>query len=102
MMSIKSIVSEYLMAFPEEHTRLAQLLDLIEHSSNDENLTSRGNFVGHITVSGLVVSRATSKILLVRYKNLRNYLQPGGHLKPNDISLFEAAQRKVVEKTPVR
>lgn len=98
MTRIKSIITQYLKESPDEHDRLTQLRDLLEHCPNDEDLLSRKNYVGHITVSGFVVSRCRTKVLRLNHKKLGIYLQPGGHFQSGDPSLLDAARRKIAEE----
>lgn len=56
---------------------------------------------GHVTASGLVLSRDGAHVLLVYHPRLRRWLQPGGHLEPGDRSVPEAAEREVREETGV-
>lgn len=102
MQSIKNIVEEYLNAFPEEKTRLKQLLELIEHTKKEEDLYSRTNFVGHITASGFVISRKTKKVLRIYHKTWKMHLQPGGHFdeavdSPVDVALREINREISIE-----
>lgn len=99
MTRIKSIITQYLKESPDEHGRLTQLRDLLEHCPNDEDLASRKNYVGHITASGFVVSRCRTKVLRLNHKKLGIYLQPGGHFQSGDPSLLATARRKIAEET---
>src|SRR3989442_1176811 len=101
VLEIGSILGEYLAAFPDERERLAQLQELVRNSPNEEALVSRKTFVGHVTVSGLVISRSTRKVLLLQHKIYRLYLQPGGHVRAHDRSMLEAARRRVEEETSI-
>jgi 8-oxo-dGTP pyrophosphatase MutT (NUDIX family) len=61
--------------------------------------TSRGHFVpGHLTASAFVLSPARDALLLILHKKLGLWLQPGGHIEPNDESLAAAARREVAEE----
>jgi 8-oxo-dGTP pyrophosphatase MutT (NUDIX family) len=54
---------------------------------------------GHFTVSGFVVHPAGDRLLLVHHALLGIWVQPGGHVDPDDTSLLEAARREIVEET---
>jgi 8-oxo-dGTP pyrophosphatase MutT (NUDIX family) len=54
---------------------------------------------GHITASAFVVDRAQAAVLLILHGKLGLWLQPGGHVDPEDSSVLEAAQREVREET---
>ena len=64
--------------------------------------TDRNRFVpGHFTASGFVVSPDGSSLLLIHHRRLDRWLQPGGHIDPDDISPITAAAREVAEETGV-
>jgi len=56
---------------------------------------------GHITASGVVLTRDRARVLLVFHRRLRRWLQPGGHVEPADDDLVETARREVLEETGV-
>jgi len=71
---------------------MLELLDLAAPSS-------RNHFVpGHLTASAFVLSPAADAILLILHKKLGLWLQPGGHIEPDDESLAAAARREVAEE----
>lgn len=53
---------------------------------------------GHFTASALVLSPNRCKVALVWHPKLARWLQPGGHLEPEDASPLEAARREVAEE----
>jgi 8-oxo-dGTP pyrophosphatase MutT (NUDIX family) len=59
----------------------------------------RSNPVGHVTASAIVAAAGGGSILLVRHAKLGGWLQPGGHIEPEDESTFAAAVREVREET---
>ncbi|MEA2024478.1 MAG: NUDIX hydrolase [Actinomycetota bacterium] len=62
----------------------------------------RDRFVpGHFTASGFVVSPDGSSLLLISHRRLGRWLQPGGHIDPEDTSPIAAAAREVTEETGV-
>lgn len=54
---------------------------------------------GHITCSGLVLSPARDRILLVLHRRLKRWLLPGGHVESDDVSIGGAGRREVIEET---
>jgi 8-oxo-dGTP pyrophosphatase MutT (NUDIX family) len=61
---------------------------------------SRSQFTpGHITCTGLVVSPAADRLLLVHHRRLDRWLLPGGHVEPEDAEIWDAARREVIEET---
>lgn len=101
MQIVRSILSDYLLIFPDEWEQLTQLNGLIDSSFSDSELFSRQNFIGHITASGFVISRSKSKVLLIYHKTLCKFLQPGGHIEAEENSPLEAALREVKEETSI-
>jgi 8-oxo-dGTP pyrophosphatase MutT (NUDIX family) len=78
---------------------LERTLALLKNSSNP---FSRRSFdPGHITASGIVLSADDREILLVFHRRLRRWLQPGGHVEPEDRDLRASAEREVLEETGV-
>ncbi len=61
---------------------------------------SRSQFEpGHFTASAFVLSPDQQCILLIFHSKLHLWLQPGGHVDPEDSSLIAAAKREVAEET---
>jgi 8-oxo-dGTP pyrophosphatase MutT (NUDIX family) len=56
---------------------------------------------GHFTASGFVVSPDGLALLLIHHRRLDRWLQPGGHIDPEDVSPIAAAAREVLEETGV-
>ncbi len=99
-MNIKNIYQKYINQFPEE----ASNLELLVKQASDESAdpTSRKNFVGHVTASGFIVHAPTKRLLLLGHKMLGLFLQPGGHIEPEDVSLKQAVLREVEEETGLK
>lgn len=53
----------------------------------------------HFTASALVVDETQSRTCLVLHRKLGLWLQPGGHVEPDDESIGGAALREVREET---
>lgn len=61
--------------------------------------SSRRQFVpGHLTASAFVLSPERDALLLIFHKKLGIWVQPGGHIEPEDESLLAAAQREAEEE----
>jgi 8-oxo-dGTP pyrophosphatase MutT (NUDIX family) len=56
---------------------------------------------GHITASGVVLSTDRTALLLVFHRRLGRWLQPGGHLEPDDDEVAAAARREIIEETKI-
>jgi 8-oxo-dGTP pyrophosphatase MutT (NUDIX family) len=59
----------------------------------------RGDAEGHVTASAIVVLPPGDRIVLVSHRKLGGWLQPGGHVEPEDESVFGTALREVREET---
>jgi 8-oxo-dGTP pyrophosphatase MutT (NUDIX family) len=68
-------------------------------ASSPEPFSRRQFNPGHITCTGLVLSPARDRILLVLHRRLQRWLLPGGHVEPDDPFIGDAARREVVEET---
>ncbi len=53
---------------------------------------------GHLTASAVVRNQDTGRVLLVHHPKLRRWLQPGGHVEPEDRSLLDSARRETFEE----
>ncbi|MCB9761914.1 MAG: NUDIX hydrolase [Alphaproteobacteria bacterium] len=64
---------------------------------------TRAHFApGHFTASAFVLSPDRSALLLIHHKKLGRWLQPGGHVDPEDPDLCAAARREAAEETGQR
>jgi 8-oxo-dGTP pyrophosphatase MutT (NUDIX family) len=56
---------------------------------------------GHFTASAFVLSPERSDLLLIHHRKLGLWLQPGGHVEPDDASALDAARREVLEEVGI-
>ena len=56
----------------------------------------------HVTASAVVARPDGGRFLLVHHRRLDRWLQPGGHVEPEDPSVYAAAVREAQEETGVR
>ncbi len=74
------------------------MLELLE----TPNPFSRNQFSpGHFTGSAFVLHPSLDAILLIFHEKLKLWLQPGGHVDPNDRSMRGAAARELAEEAGV-
>ena len=79
--------------------REAKYIDRIR-SLPAANPFSRSSYdPGHITASGFVLSPDRSALLLVWHRKLGGWLQPGGHIEPDDLDVVAAQRREIEEET---
>ena len=98
--NIEEIVKQYKEIFPIEKEKLQKLnIFLEENKNNYNNLFNRKNFDGHITASGYIFSVEEKKILLLEHKQLKVYVQPGGHVELDDDTILDSAKREIFEET---
>jgi 8-oxo-dGTP pyrophosphatase MutT (NUDIX family) len=91
--SIEEQIGNYLVQFPGEAGRLQALQ---AHMKTSAELTRRICLPGHITASGIAVR--DGNMLMIFHPTLQRWLQPGGHLEPNELPL-DAAMREFREET---
>ena len=56
---------------------------------------------GHFTASAFVLSPGGDSLLLIHHSKLDRWLQPGGHIDPDDASPADAARRELLEEAGV-
>ena len=59
---------------------------------------TRGNRVGHLTGSALVVDQGREAVLLTLHPLVGRWLQLGGHVEASDATLVDAARRESIEE----
>ena len=81
-------------------TSARQVMALLRGSSAP---LSRASYEpGHLTASAVVIAPERRSILLVYHERLERWLQPGGHVEPEDPSVIAAARREVLEETGIQ
>ena len=98
MSSIESLLANAAPTTAVSPTVVERALELVRSGDS----TDRDRFSpGHFTASGFVVSPDGSSLLLIHHRRLDRWLQPGGHIDPEDTSPIVAAAREVAEETGV-
>ena len=81
----------------EQQSYLRRMFELVEI---DGDPADRYLFdPGHFTASGFVASPNGAGVLLIHHQKIGKWLQPGGHIEPDDLSLEHAIRREVEEET---
>ncbi|MDR0604757.1 MAG: NUDIX domain-containing protein [Bacteroidales bacterium] len=97
--NIRTYYSHYIKIYKEDKT-LCQFQNFIDNTKT-KDLFNRKNFVGHITVSAIIIDYDNLKVLLLYHKTLDKWLQPGGHISESDKSILEGTLREVYEETGI-
>ena len=93
------MIASHVPADSGEAGHRARMLALAERQ---EDVFSRTHFTpGHFTASAFVLSPDGHDLLLIDHRRLGRWLQPGGHVDPEDSDLAAAASREVWEETGI-
>ncbi|MEU4234824.1 NUDIX domain-containing protein [Nonomuraea sp. NPDC026600] len=94
---IRSVLARYLDAHPDRAPGVARLT----HSLGPgPDLTSRKTFPLHVTCSAAAIDHA-GRVLMIHHRALHRWLLPGGHVEPEDHSLYGTALRELEEETGI-
>ena len=95
--ALAKTLAAYATADTAEAAHLAAMLALLATAAAP---LARDHFVpGHFTASAFVLSPDHQQALLILHSKLHRWLQPGGHIEPDDTDLVAAARREVAEET---
>jgi len=89
---------------PADATEAGHLARMLELCAAGEEAAldpfARGCFApGHFTASAFVLSPARTELLLILHARLGFWMQPGGHVDPEDRGVLAAALRELREET---
>jgi len=91
------LLAAYSPGNPREAEFQQRMCDL---SGIGESCFARQSFSpGHFTASGFVLSQDQTRLLLIFHSKLSRWLQPGGHIDPDDTDPIAAARRELREET---
>jgi 8-oxo-dGTP pyrophosphatase MutT (NUDIX family) len=94
---IRELLTSYEGSYPEDKAGLALVWELLDEGAE---VTSRGEFRGHVTASAIMVNRSR-QALVIHHRALDVWLRPGGHVEVQDETLSGAALREVAEETGI-
>ena len=96
---LRRLLEAHVPADAREDAHKSRILRLLETS---EQPFSRTQYApGHVTASAFVLAPGGSELLLILHGKLRLWLQPGGHVEPDDADILAAARREVLEETGI-
>ena len=95
----RALLAQHRPSDPEEAGFLARMEALCDVPGDP---FARCHFSpGHFTASAFVLSPREDALLLIHHSKLHRWLQPGGHVDPEDATLLEAARREVREEVGI-
>ncbi len=97
--SLRALVRAHEPVDATEAGHRARMLALLDVPADPFARTHFGP--GHFTASAFVLSPDARALLLILHSKLGLWLQPGGHIDPDDADVVAAARREVAEETGV-
>lgn len=93
---LKELLQSYNPTTATEREFWERMLRLCESEGDP---FSRHHFEpGHFTASSFILSPDQKSLLLIYHSKLHRWLQPGGHVDPEDTDIIASAQREVLEE----
>ena len=100
LMGLRALLDAHLPADEVEASHLEKMRRLARAETGDP--CARDHFEpGHFTASSFVLSPDGASVLLILHGKLHRWLQPGGHIDPEDIDVLAAAKREVSEEVGI-
>lgn len=96
---ILGLLRTYEHSFEEERSTAERIRVFLNSS---EDFFTKANLPGQVTASAVPFRRDSREILFIWHEKLQRWLQPGGHVEPEDHSLQAAALRELLEETALR
>jgi len=94
---LQDLLEKHVPFDPLEADYKARMEQLLSHG---ETAFARSHFQpGHFTASAFVLCPKRQNLLLIYHSKLERWLQPGGHVDPEDTDILAAAAREVSEET---
>lgn len=87
---------------PTDEDELAYRLQMLDVAAAAVDPFGRDQYSpGHFTASAFVLHPGGERVLLVHHGTIGIWVQPGGHVDPDDTDLMTAARREVAEETGI-
>jgi 8-oxo-dGTP pyrophosphatase MutT (NUDIX family) len=96
---LQQLLTSFEPADAREHAHRARTLQLLATTAEPFSRTQYAP--GHITASAFVLDPTGTSVLLILHSKLQRWLQPGGHVDPEDRDVLHAARREVLEEVGV-
>jgi 8-oxo-dGTP pyrophosphatase MutT (NUDIX family) len=94
--ALRELLAAYEPSTANEAQHLASIFELL---STKPTAFDRSEYQpGHITASAFVVHPRKPAAALVNHAKIGRWLQPGGHIEPEDTDIESAARREVTEE----
>ncbi len=90
-------LAAYVPSSPEQEALRTQFLGRF----HQPGAVSRDGRPDHVTASAVVFAQDLTQVLLVLHRKVGLWMQPGGHIEPDETHLSRAALREAVEETGV-
>ena len=75
--------------------------EFVRHVSAHRDSMFRSCGDGHITASGIVLDHSHRRVLLTLHPRLGRWVQMGGHIEPEDLTVEAAALREAAEESGI-
>ena len=100
LMGLRALLDGHSPADEIEASHLEKMRALARAETGDP--CARDHFEpGHFTASSFVLSPDGASVLLILHGKLHRWLQPGGHIDPEDLDVLAAARREVAEEVGI-
>lgn len=96
---LRRLLEEYQPSTSAEAEHLASILELL--STKPSAFDGLEYQPGHITASAFVVHPSEPAAALMKHRKIGRWLQPGGHVEPDDSDIESAARREVAEEVGI-
>ena len=98
-LALQRLLSAYEPSTTAEAEHLASILELL---TTKRSAFDRDEYQpGHITASAFVVHPSEPAAALMKHRKIGRWLQPGGHVEPDDADIESAARREVSEEVGI-
>jgi 8-oxo-dGTP pyrophosphatase MutT (NUDIX family) len=102
MISSSALIGLLTAYRPTEADEQSYRLQMLEVAAAAVDPTARDEYrPGHFTASAFILHPDGSRVLLVHHGKIGIWVQPGGHVDPEDTDLVAAARREVAEETGI-